>query len=81
MSSKARNAAATAISSGVPKRRMGLSATRSALNCSAASAVIVLSRIPVSTGPGLTALTRIPRDSRSRERVRAIERRAALPAA
>ncbi|CAM5506651.1 hypothetical protein SVIOM342S_01702 [Streptomyces violaceorubidus] len=35
----------------------------------------------VSTGPGLTALTRMPRGSSSREKLRAIERSAAFPAA
>lgn len=82
VASKARNAAAVANSSTVPYRFMGLLAVRSALNRSAASSDrFIVSRIPESMGPGLIALTRIPRGSSSPEKVRAIERSAALPAA
>jgi hypothetical protein len=47
----------------------------------AAAAGSARSKIPVSIGPGLTALTRIPRGNSSRANDRTIERTAALLAA
>jgi len=80
VASKARKATALAISSERPRRFMGVFSAITTIALSASSRGIDLVRTAVSIGPGLTALTRIPRGRSSVARVRAIERSAALPA-
>src|SRR5215213_682123 len=81
LSSDARNVAAFAISSGLPIRPRGTADKRPVLNCSFCSSVSSRpSKIGVSIGPGLMALTRILRCFRSTVQVRAKERTAALVA-
>lgn len=60
---------------------MGLSSVIWVLAAEASSWGRADSRIPVSMGPGLTALTRIPWGTSSLARLRVIERSAALAAA
>ncbi len=77
LSTDARNSAALATSSGRPIRPTGMTSARRARN-SAPRSPAKFAKPCVSVGPGLTALTRMPRPFSSTVSVRASDRTAAL---